>query len=249
MDNFRLWKEGAKSGLPIFMGYAAVSFAFGIVARDVLSPFQAVLMSATNITSAGQFAALGLIAASVPFSEMAVAQLVINLRYCLMSCCISQKLESTAPKYHRFLLAMGLTDEVFGLTASVKGSLRPAYAYGVMSTALPGWIIGTFFGVVSTGFLPPRIMSALGIALYGMFIAIIFPPVRHDRKLALTIAASIACSVACSNIEVLSRVTPGIRLVVLTVLLAGAAALVFPLEKRPSSTDVRCLEKCERGDS
>ncbi|MDL2207556.1 AzlC family ABC transporter permease [Desulfovibrio sp. OttesenSCG-928-M16] len=247
MDNFSLWKEGAKNGLPIFLGYVAVTFAFGVAARDVLTPYQAVLMSATNITSAGQFAALGLIAASVSYGEMALAQLVLNLRYSLMSCCISQKLESTASRYHRFFIAMGLTDEVFGLTASVKGRLQPAYAYGVMSTALPGWVIGTFLGIISTGFLPPRIMSALGIAIYGMFIAIIFPPVRHDHKLLIIVAVSIISSHIADNISLLSQVTPGIKLVGLTLVIASAAALLFPLEKRATVSEVHCLTECEKG--
>lgn len=249
MDNFSLWKKGAKNGLPIFLGYVAVTFAFGIAARDVLGPFQAVLMSATNITSAGQFAALGLIAASVSYGEMALAQLVLNLRYSLMSCCISQKLESAASGYHRFFIAMGLTDEVFGLTASVKGRLRPAYAYGVMSTALPGWVVGTFFGVMATGYLPPRIMSALGIALYGMFIAIISPPLRHDHKLAIIVGASIVCSHIYNNIPLLSQVTPGIKLVALTLLIAGAAALIFPLNKGESASEPSCLAECGKAAS
>lgn len=232
MGTFDTWKQGAKNGLPIFLGYIAVSFTFGIAARNIVSPLQAVLMSATNYTSAGQFAALGLIAASAPFWEVAAAQLVINLRYSLMSCCIAQKLGSGVPLYHRFLLAAGVTDEVFGVSVSVQGRLKPAYAYGVMSMALPGWVLGTFLGVAAAGVLPPRALSALGIAIYGMFIAIIFPPVKSNRTLAGVIAASMVCGTLCEHITLPEQITPGIRLIVLTLVLAGAAAVLFPIDKQ-----------------
>lgn len=232
MNKLNLWRQGAKDGLPVFFGYLAVSFTFGIAARHILSPFLSVLMSASNYTSAGQFAALGLIAASATFWEMAVAQLVINLRYSLMSCFISQKLASGTPIYHRFLMAFGLTDEVFGISAAVKGRLSPFYTYGVMSTALPGWVLGTFFGVMSSEFMPPRVMSAMGIAIYGMFIAIIFPPVRDDRKLAIIISASMIFSVMVNKISLFSQITPGIKIIVLTVVITAAAAILFPLEKK-----------------
>lgn len=230
LNPFALWKRGVKDGMPIFFGYVAVSFTFGIAAQKLLQPFHIVLMSATNYTSAGQFAALGLIAASATLWELAAAQLVINLRYSLMSCCISQKLESAASIHHRFLIAVGLTDEVFGLSASVKGELSPYYVYGVMSAALPGWVLGTFLGVMSSGILPPRIMSAMGIAIYGMFIAIIFPPVRDNLRLGIIIAVSVACGVLCDAIALPAWLTPGIRLIVLTLLLAGAAAILFPVD-------------------
>ena len=243
MDKLDIWKQGAKDGLPIFLGYVAVSFTFGIAARNILHPFEAVLMSAANYTSAGQFASLGLIAAAAGFGEMAAAQLVVNLRYSLMSCCISQKLEYNTPIYHRFFIAIGLTDEVFGLSASIKGRLNPVYAYGIMSTALPGWVLGTFLGVMSSGFLPPRVMSAMGIAIYGMFIAIIFPPVRENHRLAIIITASMACSVLCDTLTL--TVTPGVKLIALTLAVAGAAAVLFPLEKKETRPAPCRAAECE----
>ena len=248
MSGFDVWKQGAKDGLPVFLGYLAVSFTFGIAARNVLHPFETVLMSAANYTSAGQFAALGLIAASAGFWEVAASQLVINLRYSLMACCISQKLERGAPLFHRFFMAAGLTDEVFGLSASVQGRLNPVYTYGVMSTALPGWVLGTLLGVVSSGLMPPRVMSALGIAIYGMFIAIIFPPVKNDHKLAVIIALSMACSIFC-DWAAPPGLTPGMKLIVLTLAIAGAAAVLFPLEQRKKTPEAEgapdCAVKCE----
>lgn len=244
MDKFELWRRGAKNGLPVFFGYLAVSFTFGIAARDILSPAEAVLMSAVNFTSAGQFGALSLIAASVSFWEMAAAQLVINSRYSLMACFISQKLKSGTPFFHRFFIAMGLTDEVFGVSASVKGRLSPVYAYGVMSTALPGWVLGTFLGLISSGLMSAQVMSALGIAIYGMFIAIIFPPVREDRKLAGIIAVAMISSLMFDHIKFLERVTPGLKIIALTLVIAGAAAFLFPLERKKLSDD-SCAAECE----
>lgn len=251
-NTFALWKRGVRDGIPIFLGYVAVSFTFGMAARKVLHPFHAVLMSAVNYTSAGQFAAIGLIAASASLWEVAAAQLVINLRYSLMSCCISQKLESAASLRHRFLIAAGLTDEVFGLSASLRGALSPWYVYGVMSAALPGWVLGTFLGVWSSDFLPPRVMSAMGIAIYGMFIAIVFPPVGENRRLGLVVAASVLCGVLCDVVTLPAWLTPGMRLIALTLLLAGAAAALFPLPAagtdRPGGTAGWEKEKEEKAE-
>lgn len=244
MAGFDLWKQGAKDGLPVFLGYLAVSFTFGIAARDVPRPFETVLMSAANYTSAGQFAALGLIAASASLWEVAASQLVINLRYSLMACCLSQKLERDVPAYQRFFMATGLTDEVFGLSASIKGRLNPIYTYGVMSTALPGWVLGTLLGVMSSGLMPPRVMSALGIAIYGMFIAIIFPPARNDHKLAIIIALSMACSMFC-DWAALPALTPGMKRIVLSLAIAGAAAVLFPLEQRKKTPVADSAAECE----
>ncbi len=231
------WKDGFRDGLPIFMGYVAVSFTFGIAAQSVLKPLQAVLMSASNYTSAGQFAALGLIAAACSLVELAAVQLVVNMRYSLMSCFISQKLEPGTPTFHRVLMAVGLTDEVFGVCAASPGRLKPSYAYGVMSAALPGWVLGTFLGVISQGMMPPRAMSALGIAIYGMFIAIVFPPVRKNSRLALVVLASMLGSALFDKISLLAQVTPGFKIIILTVGIAGTAAALFPLEKKDPATD------------
>lgn len=246
MSSAKTWKQGFKDGLPVFMGYLAVSFTFGIAAQNALKPFQAVVMSASNYASAGQFAALGLIAASSSFLEMAATQLVINLRYSLMSCFLSQKLEKGTPLGHRLVMAAGLTDEVFGLSAAVPGRLNPFYAYGVMSSALPGWVAGTALGVMSHGLLPARVMSALGIAIYGMFIAIIFPSARDNVKTAGVILASMLASLMFDNLPVLQQVTPGFKIILLTLGIAGAAAILFPLEKKNPEPCPAYAPDCER---
>ncbi|HCD46925.1 MAG TPA: branched-chain amino acid ABC transporter permease [Lachnoclostridium sp.] len=223
-------KSGIKDGIPICLGYFAVSFTFGIMALNYgLSPWQSIVISLTNLTSAGQFAGLGIITAGAPFAEMAVAQLVINLRYCLMSCSLSQKLNKTTPFYHRLLLGYGITDEIFGVSMCKPGPLNPWYCYGLFLLAIPGWTLGTAAGAYFGRLLPQRALSALGVALYGMFLAIIIPPAKKNRVLAGVTAVSMAFSFLFSLIPVLHRISSGYRLIILTVAIAGAAAALFPV--------------------
>ena len=222
---------GLKDGIPIAIGYLAVSFTFGIMAKNSgLSSLQATLMSFSNLTSAGQFAGLGLIAASASYWEMAAAQLVINLRYCLMSCALSQKLGRGTPLAHRYLLAFGITDEIFGVSVCKEGELSPFYSYGVISVACPSWALGTFIGVVSGGILHQKLMNALSAALYGMFLAVIIPHTRSDRVLSVVIPASMLSSLLFTKIRALSQFSPGFKIICLTVLIAGAAAILCPVK-------------------
>lgn len=240
-ENIMHWKNGLKHGIPIGLGYLAVSFTFGIMARNAgLTPWQAVVMSATNVTSAGQFAALGLIGASSSYFEMAVTQFILNIRYCLMSCALSQKLDSNAAFSHRFLVAFGVTDEIFGVSVCQKDRLHPFYNYGLMSAAIPGWVFGTFLGVFSGSLLPERVISALSIAIYGMFLAVIIPPARESKILSCLIAGSMFMSLLFARIPAFSHISSGFKIIILTVLLAGIAAFLFPVkdtEENPSEPD------------
>lgn len=231
MSNFMFWKKGLKDGFPIFLGYLAVSFTFGIAAKKAgLSSAQAVLMSATNFTSAGQFAALDIISVSASYLEMAFTQLIINLRYCLMSSALSQKFDTKTPFWHRFFVAFGNSDEVFGLSVSVPDRLNPCYSYGLMSAAMPGWTLGTLLGIVSGSLLPARMLSALGVALYGMFIAVIVPPARKSRIIAGIVAISMLLSLLFAKLPGLRQISSGFRIILLTLLIAGAAAVLFPVK-------------------
>ena len=231
MNHRTAFKQGMTDGIPIALGYMAVSFTFGIMAKDAgLTAFQAVLLSLTNLTSAGQFAGLGIIVASSSYLEMAFTQLVINLRYCLMSCALSQKLDFKAPFFHRFFIAYGNTDEIFGICSCREGKLDPFYCYGAISVASPGWAFGTFLGVLSGSILPARILSALGVALYGMFIAVIIPPAKTDKIIRGIVLASMAVSFVFTIIPVLNQISSGFRIILLTLLIAGTAALLFPIK-------------------
>jgi predicted branched-subunit amino acid permease len=204
------YNRGLRHGVAVGLGYFAVSFAFGMEAvTKGLSIFQAVLISLTNVTSAGQFSGLGIIAAGGTYIEIALTQLVINLRYCLMSFSLAQKLDRSTPSWHRYLMAYSVTDEIFALDASLGGSLKPAYHYGITSVAVPGWVLGTLAGAISGNILPAFVISALGIAIYGMFLAIIIPPARQNRAILAVVLSAMGVSFLFSVLPVLSKVSSG----------------------------------------
>lgn len=230
--NSACFRKGLHDGTPIGLGYLAVSFTLGIAARNAgMTSFQATLMSITNLTSAGEFAALGVMAAGASYTEMAVTQLIINLRYLLMSCALSQKLDPKSSIVHRFLVGYGVTDEIFGVSIGTPGKLNPFYTYGQICVAAPGWALGTCLGVIMGNVLPARIVSALSIALYGMFIAVIIPPARKNRILAGLIVVSMAASLLFAKLPLLSSISSGTRIIILTIIIAGIAAVLFPIKE------------------
>lgn len=227
------FKRGMKDAVPIFLGYLAVSFTFGIAARNSgLSVFEATFLSLVNLTSAGQFAALGIISAGASYFEMAATQLIINLRYSLMSSTLSQKVNTKLSFLHRAAMSFGVTDEIFALAAGVNGELSPYYNYGMMALSIPGWTLGTFLGVLSGNILPSRILSALSVALYGMFIAIIIPPAKKNRVVAGVVAVSMLASFAFGILPIVKNISSGFKIIILTVIIAAFAAFLFPIEEK-----------------
>ena len=225
------YQNGLRDGVAVALGYFAVSFTFGMAsAADGLSILQAVLISLTNVTSAGQFSGLAVIAAGGTYIEIALTQLVINLRYCLMSFSLAQKLNRSAPHWHRYLMAYSVTDEIFALDASLDHALPPAYHYGITSAAVPGWVLGTLAGAVSGNILPAFVISALGVAIYGMFLAIIIPPARQNRAVLLVVLSAMGLSFLFSILPVLNRITSGFVIIITTVTVAGIAAWLKPIE-------------------
>lgn len=232
MNKRTCFSVGVKDGIPICLGYIAVSFTFGIMAGNAgISVLQAVLISATNLTSAGQFAGLSLITASASYMEMAVTQLIINLRYCLMSCALSQKFQAKMPFFHRFFIAYGVTDEIFGVSVSKEEKLSPFYSYGIIFISTSGWVLGTFLGTLSGTLLPARVVSALSVALYGMFIAIIIPPSRDNKIVAGVVITSMIVSLIFTVTPILKTISSGFRIIIITLAIAGIAALLFPIEE------------------
>lgn len=226
------FKRGLKDGIPIGLGYLAVSFTFGMMAVQAgLTIWQAVLISITNLTSAGQFAGLDIIAAGGSCWEMALTQLIINLRYSLMSFSLSQKMRRDEPWGHRYAVAFGVTDEIFGISASQPGKVSAFYNYGAMCVAIPGWTIGTLLGAVSGSLLPEYIMSALSVAIYGMFLAIIIPPAKTDRAVLWVVIGAMAVSGLFAVVPGLKSVSSGFVIIITTLLVAGAAAVLAPIKE------------------
>ena len=230
---YKYFRKGMQDGIPIALGYFAVSFTFGMAAvTGGLTIGQAVLISMTNLTSAGQFAGLGIIVAMGSYWEMAMTQLIINLRYCLMSFSLSQKLEKEGSPLHRFLVAFGVTDEIFGVSAAQSGKVSPYYNYGAMSIAIPGWVLGTLAGAVLGNVLPDSVTNALSVAIYGMFLAIIIPPAKKDAAVLKIVIAAMAVSALFAVVPVLNQVSSGFVIIITTVLVAGLAAYFFPIKEQ-----------------
>ena len=231
-ENAKWYKKGLVDGIPIALGYFAVAFTLGIVAKNSgLSAFQAMLAAALTNASAGGYAGFTLIGENASFLEMALTQLVVNARYLLMACALSQKLSPKTSTLHRSLIAFDVTDEVFGISVSVKGTLNPFYNYGAMTVSIPGWALGAFFGVIMGNVLPNSVVSALSVGLYGMFLAIIIPPARKNMIIAVLVMVSMALSFVFSKLPLLSSISSGMRVIVLTVLISLAAAVLFPREE------------------
>lgn len=219
-------------GVPIGLGYFAVAFTLGITAKNIgLTPLQSALMSFTMHASAGEFAAMTVIAAGSGYLEMAITQLVINLRYLLMSCALSQKVPEKIGVQHRFFISYYITDEIFGISSTVDGKLNPWYTYGAACVASPGWVIGTFLGALVGNILPANVASAMNVALYGMFLAIIIPPARKHRVIAVIVIASMLASSAFTLLSDYLPLSSGMRILILTVVIAGIAAYVHPIEE------------------
>ena len=232
------FRKGLKDGVPIGLGYFAVSFTFGMMAvADGLSIWQAVLISLTNVTSAGQFAGLDIMVMNGSYWEMALTQLIINLRYCLMSFSLAQKFRRDESPVHRYIAAFGVTDEIFGISASQPGKISTFYNYGAMCVAIPGWVLGTLAGAISGNLLPDFMMSALSVAIYGMFLAIIIPPARDNRIIGTIVVISMAASFLFTKAPVLCQISSGFRIIILTILIAGIAAYFFPVKEDANPED------------
>lgn len=232
--------KGMRDGIPISLGYFAVAFTLGIAAKNAgFTAFQAMLASFFNNASAGEFAAFTLIAAGASYLEVAVMELVANARYLLMSCALSQKLSADTSILHRLLISYDVTDEIFGVSISVPGKLNPFYTYGIILVAVPGWAVGTYIGVLMGNILPVRLVRALSVGLYGMFLAVIIPPARKSKILAGVIMISMALSFAFTRIPLIADMSAGTRTILLTVLIASGAALLFPVKEKNQEGEER----------
>lgn len=232
-SNGGTFREGLRDGLAIGLGYLSVSFSFGILAvASGLSWWQAVLVSTTNITSAGQVAGLGIMASAGGLIEMMVSQIVINLRYSLMAIALSQRTDKSMTTLKRILLSYGLTDEIFGVAVSKKHDVGSGYFFGLTVLPVIGWVTGTLLGAVLGGIFPDFLTNALAVGIYGMFISIVIPKAKRSRMIA--ICALLACAISSLFFYVpwlKVHVTSGFAIIIAAVVAALAGVFFFPHEE------------------
>ena len=226
------FKKGIRDGIPIALGYLSVSFAFGLQAVSLgLNVLQAWLISALNLTSAGQVAGIGLMAAGAPLVEMALTQLTINLRYALMSLSLGQKLDASMTTPHRMAFAFANTDEIFAVASSQEGEVNRRYLYGLMCTPWIGWTLGTLLGAAAGSILPEFVRTCLGIAIYGMFVAIVLPPAREKKPVRVVVLLAAAISIAVHYLPVLKNIPSGYAIILCAVAASAVGAILFPVKE------------------
>lgn len=231
MDKKNSFLKGLVDGLPICFGYLSVSFAFGIFAvENGLSPAEAILISMSCVTSAGQLAAVPIIAGGGSLMELAISQLVINMRYALMSISLSQKFDSSVKLGNRFAIAFVNTDEVFAVASGQFGKVSKWYMWGLELTPWAGWTLGTVLGALAGNVLPAVVTSSLGVAIYGMFIAIVVPPAKQERGVAVCVGIAVALSCLFSWIPLLRQIPSGFVIIICAVAASAIMAAASPLE-------------------
>ncbi len=224
--------QGLRDGLPIGLGYFAVSFSLGIAARGAgLTPLEGFFASLFTTASAGEHAVFSLMTAGTVVLEVILITLIASGRYLLMSCALSQRLSPDTPMRHRLLIGAYVTDELFGISIARPGYLEPPYFYGAVLTSVPFWAVGTALGIAMGNLLPARAVSALAVALYGMFLAIIVPPARKNKIIALLVTVSFICSYLAAKLPLINTLSEGNRTIILTLVIAGLGALFFPVKE------------------
>ena len=224
------FRKGFRNGLPIGLGYLSVSFTFGLMAVAQGIPiWAAVMISMTNLTSAGQFAGLDVIAAGGSLAEMGLVQLVINLRYALMSLSVSQKFDRQVTTVHRLCIAFFNTDEIFAVESCQPDLIGRRFCYGLAVAPYIGWAGGTALGAVAGSLLPGSVQSALGIAIYGMFLAILIPPAKKSRPVCIVVLTAVALSCLFKWVPLLNRLSSGFVIIICTVAAAALGAILFPV--------------------
>lgn len=232
------FKKGLKDGIPIALGYLSVSFSIGImVLTGGLSVFQGALMSLTNVTSAGQFAGIRIIIAGGTLLEMIMTQFIINLRYALMSLSLSQKLSDKVTLWQRFVIAFANTDEIFAVAMSHTKSLTFPYMAGLQILPITGWVTGTVLGAVACNLMPSSLSTAMGVALYGMFIAIVVPVARKSKPVFAVALIAVAVSCILYYVPAFDGISDGIAIIISTIVAAGIGAALFPVEQSDTDMD------------
>lgn len=237
MNSKKAFINGLRDGFPIGLGYFAVSFSLGIMAGKAgLNAPTGFLSSLLIRASAGEYGGYSMILADATYMEIFIVTLVTNLRYLLMNTALSQKFDPKTSLLHRILVGACCTDEIFGISIAYPGYLNPIYPYAATLVAGPMWAAGTALGIIAGAILPIRLVSALSVALYGMFLAIIIPPAKKDKAVLIAIICSFVLSFACGKLPYISSLSGGSRTIILTIIIAAAAALLKPIDLSQEET-------------
>lgn len=229
ISNRKAFRQGAIDGIPIGLGYFAVAFSIGIMARTAnIHPLLGFFSSFFERASAGEYAVYSLMAVGAPYIEIFIISVIANARYLLMGTALTQKLAPDTPMHHRILVGCSITDEVFGISMAYEGYLNPFYTYGAIILAGIMWSLGTCIGIIAGSILPVRIVSALSVALYGMFLAIIIPGAKKDKAVRVAIIVSFITSYLSGIVPGIKELSSGTRVIILTVVISAAAALIKP---------------------
>ncbi|MDD7247152.1 MAG: AzlC family ABC transporter permease [Prevotellaceae bacterium] len=223
--------RGVRDGIPIALGYYAVAFSLGIIASNAgIGALLGFVGSFFTRASAGEYGVYTLVAASATYAEVVGMSLITNLRYLLMSTALSQKFSEGTSLAKRVLVSFCVTDEIFGISIAYPGNLEPAYTYGAALISTVFWASGTASGIIAGDVLPANVVSALSVALYGMFLAIIIPPSRKDRAVGIAVVMSFVLSGVCAVMPVVSDLSSGTRTILLTILISATAAICKPVK-------------------
>lgn len=229
MKDKNVFFKGLRDGFPIGLGYFAVSFSLGIIAKKGgLTPFVGFFSSLFTRASAGEYAIYSLIAVGSTFWEAFVISVIANARYLLMNCALSQKFSPETNMFTRLLVGCCCTDEIFGISIAWPGYLKPSYTFAATIVAGPMWALGTALGIIAGSTLPVRAVSALSVALYGMFLAIIVPPSKKNKAVAVAVIVSFTLSYLASVLPGVREISSGTRTIILTVLISALAAIIKP---------------------
>lgn len=228
--NKKVLLEGMRDGLPIGIGYFAVAFSLGIAMRNAgLTSIQGFLFSALNLASAGEYAAVQVIQSYGSYLEVAIVTLIANMRYLLMSTSLTQKFSPTTNMAERLLVGYSVTDEIFGITINRKGYIDPIYNLGALLVAVPGWAFGTSLGIIAGNILPARLVSALAVTLFGMFLAIIIPEAKKNKVVLGLVLVSFIMSFIFDKL--IKSISSGTKVIILTVLISAVWAILFPVKE------------------
>ena len=232
MKKENVWLKGMRDGIPIGLGYFAVSFSLGILAKKGgIGPLMGFISSFFTRASAGEYGVYSLVAAGASYIEVFLMSLITNARYLLMSTTLTQKFKEDTSLIKRLIVGCCVTDEIFGISIAYPGYLDPAYTYGAALVSTPMWAAGTAIGIVAGSVLPTNIVSALSVALYGMFLAIIIPPAKKDKAVAVAVILSFLLSYICTYAPYLKELSSGTRTIILTLAISAGAALIKPHEE------------------